>query len=401
MLRSSKLIIITITIIITYQYIWKPYINSKHSNPSKPKPSSDPIINKYKQRIIAIGDLHGDLPNTIRVLRLAEVIDMKNKWIGKKTILVQTGDIVDRGKDTIVLYQLMDRLRIEAKSAGGSVVSLLGNHEYMNALGDWRYVTEEDIQTFGGKQNRRKLISSQGWIGKTWLENYKTTARVSYLILTDSNLNTTPLNHSSYFETFEDTSNNQNPFMNSAIAFVHGGITPDYARLGITKMNEIGKSFLNRTLQNPKPNGGLPIDTPLEEKSFYSSHGPLWERSYALEENEELICDQIEETIRILKVKRLVMGHTPQFKGILGRCQGKILLIDTGISSAYGGALSALEIQYTLSLNPKSNLDQNPTNWQESELVYALQEGKLKRILSQQTRSIELTLMNESESRLV
>lgn len=390
MSRSRRIIIIITTIIITYQYIWKPYFS-----PSKPIPSgtdqpfSSTATTKFKQRVVAIGDLHGDLPHAIRVLRLAELIDTRNKWIGKKTVLVQTGDIVDRGRDTIVLYQLMDRLRSEAKAAGGAVVSLLGNHEYMNALGDWRYVTDEDIETFGGKKNRRKLMSSEGWIGETWLKNYNTTARVPYIISVNSNLSNKPSDHPSYFQTIQDSST-ENPFLSSAAAFVHGGITPEYANLGITEMNRIGQSFLNRALQNPKATGGLPSNTPTEEKMFYSAHGPLWERSYALEENEELICDQIEKTINVLKVRRLIMGHTPQFKGILGRCQGKILLIDTGISSAYGGALSALEIQYTLTLDPKPNPETNNPIWHESEVVHALQEGKLKQVLAQHTRVVEL-----------
>lgn len=37
-------------------------------------------------------------------------------------------DIVDRGRDTIALYRLMDALRTQAQRAGGGVVSLLGNH---------------------------------------------------------------------------------------------------------------------------------------------------------------------------------------------------------------------------------------------------------------------------------
>ncbi|EGG06288.1 uncharacterized protein MELLADRAFT_74879 [Melampsora larici-populina 98AG31] len=397
MSRSRRILIIITTLIISYQYIWKPYFSSTKSilnrnqttSTSSSSSSSSTTITKHKQRVVAIGDLHGDLPHAVRVLRLAELIDMRNKWIGKKTVLVQTGDIVDRGRDTIVLYQLMDRLRNEAKAAGGAVVSLLGNHEYMNALGDWRYVTEEDIETFGGKKNRRKLMSSEGWIGESWLKNYNTTARVPYILSTDSNLNQVPIDPSTYFETFQDKSSKPNPFLNSAIAFVHGGITPEYAKIGISEINRIGQSFLNRSLQNPKPTGGLPSDTTMEEKMFYSSHGPLWERSYALEENEEMICDQIEKTINLLNVRRLVMGHTPQFKGILGRCQGKILLIDTGISSAYGGALSALEIQYTLTLDPKPNPETNHPIWHESEIVHGLQEGKLKQVLAQHTRVVE------------
>lgn len=34
----------------------------------------------------------------------------------------------------------MDKLRDQAKAVGGTVLSHLGNHEWMNVIGDWRYV---------------------------------------------------------------------------------------------------------------------------------------------------------------------------------------------------------------------------------------------------------------------
>lgn len=121
-------------------------------------------VKKYSQRIVAVGDLHGDVHHAIRVLKMAGLVDHRNKWIGKRSILgeaetesalrralcvcvqtvadlrrltVQTGDIVDRGKDVIPLYHLFDELRLQAAAAGGAVINLLGNHEYMNAMGDW------------------------------------------------------------------------------------------------------------------------------------------------------------------------------------------------------------------------------------------------------------------------
>ena len=34
----------------------------------------------------------------------------------------------------------MEKLRWQAKAAGGMVLSCFGNHEIMNAIGDWRFV---------------------------------------------------------------------------------------------------------------------------------------------------------------------------------------------------------------------------------------------------------------------
>ena len=45
-----------------------------------------------------------------------------------------------RGDDTIKLYMWMDKLRDQAQAVGGTVLSHLGNHEWMNVIGDWRYV---------------------------------------------------------------------------------------------------------------------------------------------------------------------------------------------------------------------------------------------------------------------
>lgn len=73
------------------------------------------------------------------------------------------------GTDTIALYRLFQRLRSESRAQGGDVHSILGNHEIMNAIGDWRYVTPEDIATFGGSEERQSALSTEGWIGAEWL----------------------------------------------------------------------------------------------------------------------------------------------------------------------------------------------------------------------------------------
>ena len=79
-----------------------------------------------------------DIDNAKRVMRNAKLIDDYNNWIGGSDIFVQTGDIVDRGTHAGGIYQLMWKLRGQAASVGGRVVSVLGNHEIMNAIGDWR-----------------------------------------------------------------------------------------------------------------------------------------------------------------------------------------------------------------------------------------------------------------------
>jgi hypothetical protein len=53
-----------------------------------PSEEGDAVL---KTRIVAVGDIHADLPRLMKVLRRAEIVDLKGYWIGGETILVQTG----------------------------------------------------------------------------------------------------------------------------------------------------------------------------------------------------------------------------------------------------------------------------------------------------------------------
>lgn len=109
---------------------------------SKPPAISESLNTIKTKRLIAVGDLHGDFESTIITLKMAGVIDDNLNWAAGDATFVQTGDVVDRGPDTISLYKLIIRLRKEALLEGGLVIPLLGNHEIMNLQDDLRYVTE-------------------------------------------------------------------------------------------------------------------------------------------------------------------------------------------------------------------------------------------------------------------
>src|SRR5687768_13352063 len=100
------------------------------------------------ERVVAIGDVHGDFKQFLEVLRYADLIDGKNKWTGGKTHVVQLGDIPDRGPDTRKIMDLLIDLEKQAKKKGGMVHVLIGNHDAMNVYGDLRYTTPEEFAAF-------------------------------------------------------------------------------------------------------------------------------------------------------------------------------------------------------------------------------------------------------------
>ena len=97
-------------------------------------PNSDPLL-------VAIGDVHGDFDDFCAILQRVELIDEQHHWTGGKATFVQLGDLIDRGPKPREVLDLMISLDDQAAKAGGQVVSLLGNHEVMNLMGDLRYVS--------------------------------------------------------------------------------------------------------------------------------------------------------------------------------------------------------------------------------------------------------------------
>ena len=50
-----------------------------------------------------------------------------------------------RGDDTIKLFTFMDKLRDQALEAGGTVLTHLGNHEWMNVIGRQYYILTHSL----------------------------------------------------------------------------------------------------------------------------------------------------------------------------------------------------------------------------------------------------------------
>ena len=104
-------------------------------------------------RLIAVGDLHGDCAVFERVLRVAGLYD-GGRWTGGSAVLVQIGDVLDRGDEELQLLRLLRTLKKEAAAAGGAVITLLGNHEVLNAMGISVYASPRSATAFGDDGER-------------------------------------------------------------------------------------------------------------------------------------------------------------------------------------------------------------------------------------------------------
>ncbi|KAG6899961.1 hypothetical protein C0993_004862 [Termitomyces sp. T159_Od127] len=318
----------------------------------------------FARRIVAVGDLHGDLPNARKVLQFSGVTDDLGNWSGNVDFFVQTGDIIDRGDDTIALFDWMDQLRDQAAAVGGTMLSHLGNHEWMNAI---------EIATFGSVAERQKFITT-GRIGRTWAVNYTTASRLPlHPSLGPPNTPFPPESKNLHYQK-EDAEldisyyyDSHLPLSHSAISFAHGGLSPTYQDLTPfpARINELSDSLLKklqtRTPPPPHPPAkypGLPDSSTQAEKALYDSNGPVWYRGWALDPDEK-VCADVEPVLAKTGTRRMIMGHTPDFR---------VIIIDTGISHAYGGVLSALSIYYTLT---PVGADEEK-RWIEKEVISAL-----------------------------
>ena len=251
-----------------------------------------------KKRILVIGDLHGDYEATIKCLYKSGIITKDLRWNGGQTVVVQMGDQIDRGgrgyniKDEnsdLKIINLFSELHLEAIKFGGGVYSLIGNHELMNVMGNFDYVSPMGIYGFGGKTNRYNLFRPGGMIAKLLSTRYAILKIGDWI-------------------------------------FVHGGI--DY---NLIKKHSI--KFINILLQQFLKGDIRLGETPEFKKLFLHHNGLLWNRRMA---NNTPNCNKVYKSLKEMDSKYIVIGHTPQNEGINCKCKNKLWRVDTGMSKAFG-----------------------------------------------------------------
>lgn len=294
-----------------------------------------PTIFPKVKRIIAIGDIHGDFILALNLLKLGHLIDDKNEWIGNDTYVVQIGDQIDRcrpsGKHSCIMpdstfedegndiriLEFLTNLDKQAIKEGGRVISLIGNHELLNILSQFQYVShksmdedygisDEEYEKNNAKtaEEKRKYAFERG----NKYANFIACTRKSAVII-------------------------------GSFLFIHAGVVLEHLKkYGIDKRDKLEK--LNDNIASW-------ILKLLDKKKIYeyivSTKSIFWSRILGelpkdLPMSDPQCKKNVAKTLKTFNIKGIICGHTPQFlydNGISKTCDESVFRIDTGSSRAF------------------------------------------------------------------
>jgi len=306
------------------------------------------------QRVVAVGDIQGDLVGLASILHDRDLIDKNGRWIGGPAHLVLNGDLVGGHADSRLVMDFVIRLESEAASARGAVHALLGNHDIlMVARRDGRRY-RSDRKLF----DEYPVVGSQGsayedaFRGQTayakWLRRRNAIIKIGSTLFAHAGVNKWLLNHHP---------RRVNATIRAWIRYWQGvGRRPDprsrwtVGELGTAPEIETGYAASSTPAFNP------------------SDTGPLWTRAFKPVTNKKSKYigkrpagapekTQLREILDRYKAARLVIGHNPVNGGEVMLAHpyhgDMVALIDTRISAGKSGGLACVEI-YGDELHPYS-----------------------------------------------
>lgn len=282
------------------------------------------------QRVVAVGDIHGDKDALVAVLQMAGLVDKREEWVGGATHLVQVGDIPARGKQTREAFDFLIRLEKDAAGKGGKVHALIGNHDAGVIYGDLRSTLPEEYAAFAGPDAGSKL--EDAWTKHLAVERQagRAPSQPNELErMKEAWLESHPPGFVEHREAFSPSGpygqwirrNNSVIRINDTL-FLHGGISPKYAKRTRTSLN----ATIRAELADPEQRvPGVASDT----------QGPLWHRGFAEAEPAQ-IENHLRTVLSFHRVQRIVIGHTVTRSAIMPRFLGRVVNIDIGLSRFYG-----------------------------------------------------------------
>ena len=272
--------------------------------------------------------------------------------LGRQVALVQLGDIMDRGTESLLCFKIL--ASIEA-AIGWKLIRLIGNHETMmhdhvvsGRAGFPGYMDLRDVTNYGGEAQLRNMFSPIGaGTGSLWrfiTSNGLAVVRIGTPI-PDESVPYEPNNAKA------DTL-----FMHADIEGVWlrdflSGFTAGTTEIAYADEGYFGGevAFTGRLTPDVCPAGGWrtlvaslngwareQLSTEGQQKNQVSSiGGPLETRRHVYQES-AATCEEVEELLRVFRVSRIIVGHTPQenFR-VAPKCGGKFIAADVRMSRGF------------------------------------------------------------------
>jgi hypothetical protein len=300
-----------------------------------------PAILKAKPRIIVFGDIHGDYSLTLDLFTKAGLITFDNNkiiWSAGDTYVVQVGDQIDRCRplmgmpctnpkttyndeaSDIKIMELFNDLSLQADKVGGAVISLLGNHELLNALGQMFYVSHLGLKQFDNyvDPDSPNRIFKDGMEARIHAfqpgNNYARMMGCTRMacVIIGSNL------------------------------FVHAGIIDALIKeiklKGLDDLERINIKIRRWLL-------GLLDQNYVEHIIKFSENSMFWSRVLGkippgTSLNDTQCMDNIKNVLNLFQIGSMIIGHTPQSftmhnEGINSTCDQRIWRADNGSSAAF------------------------------------------------------------------
>ena len=319
-------------------------------------------------------------------------VEYKMRWIGGKTHVVQVGDQIDRCRvyggmtcdlpettihdenSDVKIMRLFTDLHEQAVLVGGAVISLFGNHELNNALGDMTYVSMKGIDGFknyvdpknkhikfnDGRSARVYAFKPGHEIG-TFMGCTRTAAVVigSNLFAHAGIVNGLIKEQENHKKNEWRLTYNPNNFNKQVYYFRD--------REGFENINIAIKKWLIGIADNKQRN----VDDLV--RSTYMNKSMFWNRilgsispNVDYESNE---CkNNIDKVLKLFRINNIIVGHTPQSMAhnfyINATCGKKVWRIDVASSSAFdrydemyihnGNKIESRRFQYLKIVNDKN-----------------------------------------------
>ncbi len=320
-------------------------------------------------RIVAFGDVHGAYDELVSLLQAAGVLDDRLRWSGGATHVVSLGDLLDRGADSRAVMDLLMRLQGEAQQAGGRLHVVLGNHEVLNLTGDLRYVSDGEYAAFADDEDPAERAAAKA----TFATRFADPAAAEAAFAEEFPAGYFGLRAALRPDGQYGRWLLQLPVMLQidATVFVHGGLPPVVAELGLDAVNrQLGSDLaefvslwqalreqgliafdqaadlaaveLDKLFESEIPPAVDPATltkvrrfTELAQSTVFAARGPLWYRGSA-RCHPLLETDVVDAALARLDAQRVVIGHTPTpSRRATTRLDDRVIMIDSGMLAAY------------------------------------------------------------------